>query len=159
MIIRPADKSDSNRILDIYRQGIETRNATFETEVPDWETWDALHHSFCRLVYEENGTVMGWAALSPVSRRLCYRGVAEVSIYIDAARRGRGIGGRLLKTLIAESEKHGIWSLNASIFAENRSTHRLHLRHGFREVGFRERIAQLDGIWRDTLILERRSDI
>jgi phosphinothricin acetyltransferase len=152
------DISDAPAILEIYKMGLETGNATFETEVPDWEHWDLSHHKFCRFVYEENGKVVGWGALAPVSNRRCYKGVAEISIYVDSDNLARGIGGMLLGAVVESSEKNGIWTLYASIFAENVASHKMHLSHGFREVGTRERIAQLDGIWRDTLILERRSE-
>ena len=156
-MIRKMHASDGQRVLQIYGQGLETRNATFETEVPEWKHWDLAHHKFCRFVYEQKGEVMGWGALAPVSSRSCYKGVAEISVYIDTDCLGQGIGGKLMKAVIDESEKSGIWTLHASIFPENVASHKLHLRHGFRELGIRERIARLDGIWRDTLILERRS--
>lgn len=156
-MIRPMDISDAPAVLDIYKKGLETRNATFETEVPDWEKWDLSHHNFCRFVYEENGKVVGWGALAPVSNRNCYKGVAQISIYVDTDTLGRGIGGKLMRAVVESSERNGIWTLYASIFAENAASHKMHLRCGFREMGTRERIAQLDGIWRDTLILERRS--
>jgi phosphinothricin acetyltransferase len=156
-MIRKMHAGDGQRVLQIYRQGLETRNATFETEVPDWKHWDLAHHEFCRFVYAEKGEVLGWGALSALSKRSCYKGVAEISVYIDTGHLGQGIGSKLMKAVIDESEKNGIWTLYASIFPENVASHKLHLRHGFREIGIRERIAQLDGIWRDTLILERRS--
>ena len=156
-MIRPATQNDAARILEIYRLGVETRNATFETVVPAWEEWDSRHHPFCRYVCEEKGRVIGWGAISPVSKRECYRGVAEISIYVDTAHMGKGIGSQLLQKLIDATEKRGIWTLYSSIFPENVATHKLHLRYGFREVGYREKIAQLDGKWRNTLILERRS--
>ena len=156
-MIRPAAQSDAARILEIYRLGVETRNATFETSVPAWEEWDARHHPFCRYVYVDGGRVIGWGAISPVSKRACYRGVAEISIYVDTAHLGKGIGARLMQVLIDETENHGIWTLYSSIFPENEASYKLHLSYGFREVGYRERIAQLDGKWRNTVILERRS--
>ena len=157
-MIRPMDSNDAPAVLEIYKKGLETGNATFETEVPDWEHWDLSHHTFCRVVYEENGKVVGWGALAPVSNRSCYKGVAEISIYVDTDNLGRGIGGKLMEAVVESSEKNGIWTLYASIFPENAASHKMHLRHGFREVGTREKIAQRDGIWRDTLILERRSE-
>ena len=157
-MIRPMASNDAFAVLEIYKKGLETGNATFETEVPDWEHWDLSHHKFCRFVYEENGKVVGWGALAPVSNRRCYKGVAEISIYVDTDNLARGIGGKLLGAVVESSERNGIWTLYASIFAENVASHKMHLSHGFREVGTRERIAQLDGIWRDTLILERRSE-
>lgn len=151
------DIGDAPAVLDIYKKGLETRNATFETVVPDWDHWDSSHHQFCRFVYEKNGKVVGWGALAPVSNRSCYKGVAEISIYVDTDNLGRGVGGKLMEAVVESSERNGIWTLFASIFPENATSHKMHLSHGFREVGTRERIAKLDGIWRNTLILERRS--
>ncbi len=156
-MIREMRHGDADAVLEIYRLGLDTGEASFETEVPAWLVWDRKYHPFCRLVYARDERVLGWAALSPVSARDCYRGVAEVSIYVDTGHRGAGIGNRLMAALIETSEEYGIWTLNSSIFADNRATQRLHLRHGFREVGYRERIAQHHGRWRDTLLLERRS--
>ncbi|MBT6273722.1 MAG: N-acetyltransferase [Chromatiales bacterium] len=158
-MIRPATDSDASRILEIYGQGLETRNATFETEVPEWAVWDAKHHRFCRLIEEVDGAVAGWCAIAPVSARDCYRGVAEVSVYVDTGWLGQGIGGRLLDALVDASEQAGIWTLYSSIFPENEATRRVHVARGFEELGVRRRIAQLDGVWRDTLLLERRSDV
>jgi len=157
-MIRQMMESDSQAVLAIYGFGLETRNATFETEIPPWHEWKARHHPFCRFVFEDDGEVRGWAALAPVSSRPCYAGVAEVSMYIAGHALGRGIASALMKHLIEQSEAEGIWSLYASIFPENIASHRLLLRHGFREIGRRERIAQLDGHWRDTLLFERRSE-
>jgi phosphinothricin acetyltransferase len=156
-MIRNLHHNDAGAVLEIYRQGLDTGEASFETEPPNWPTWDSKYHEFCRLVWEQDGEVTGWAALAPVSARDCYRGVAEISIYIATRCLGRGIGSELMAAIVAESENQGIWSLYSSIFPENQATRRLHLKHGFREVGIRERIAQRDGRWRDTLILERRS--
>ena len=150
--------TDAAAVLDIYAYGLTTRNATFETKVPNWQEWDASHHPFCRFVYEQGGAVVGWVALSPMSRRSCYRGVAEISVYVADGCDGRGIGTSLLERAVEESEQNGIWTLFASVFPENEATIRLHLGQGFREMGIRKRIAQLDGQWRDTLILERRSE-
>lgn len=158
-MIRNMDGSDLQAVLDIYRKGIETGNATFETALPTAEQWNRSHHKFGRLVCIENGAVAGWAALSPVSQRSCYSGVAEISIYVSPDQSGRGIGTQLMAHLIPESEKNGIWTLYSSIFPENKASHRLLLKFGFREVGRRELIAQLDGRWRSTLILERRSKL
>ena len=144
-------------MLDIYQQGLDSGEASFETEAPDWETWQSKYHPFCRLVWEQHTRVQGWAALAPVSVRACYRGVAEVSVYVASRCVGQGIGSKLMAALVEESESNEIWSLYSSIFPENQATLRLHLKHGFREVGFRERIAQQNGRWRNTLILERRS--
>lgn len=149
--------TDSSRVLDIYRMGTETRNATFETSVPSWNIWDSKHLKHSRFVYEENGTVLGWVALSPISTRDVYRGVAEVSIYIDLNYANQGIGSMLMDIAIKSSEENGIWTLQSSVFPENAATLKLHEKFGFRIIGKRERIASLDGIWRDTVLLERRS--
>jgi len=158
-MIRKMDNKDARVILKIYEKGLQTRNATFETDVPSREDWDRSHHEHCRFVYVEHGSVIGWVALSPVSSRSCYSGIAELSIYIDPGHFGKGIGSKLMVHVIPESEKHGIWTIQSSIFPENKATLRLHIKYGFREVGIRERIAKLDGQWRNTLILERRSKI
>ena len=156
-MIRELLDSDGEAVLDIYRRGLDTGEASFETTPPDWPDWQSKYHPFCRFVFERDSTVLGWAALAPVSVRDCYRGVAEVSIYVDTRYIGQGIGSQLMAKLVSASEVAGIWTLYSSIFPENEATRRLHLRHGFREVGIRERIARRDGRWRDTLILERRS--
>lgn len=158
-MIREMKSSDAPAVLDIYAKGLKTRNATFETVVPSWEKWDASHHRFCRLVFVEAETVIGWVALSPVSSRECYAGAAELSIYVDTDHLGKGVGSQLMARVLPESEEHGIWTIHASIFPENTTTLRLHKTFGFREVGIRERIARLDGRWRSTLILERRSKV
>jgi L-amino acid N-acyltransferase YncA len=143
----------------IYLEGIATGHATFETEAPAWERWDAAHMPFARLVALARGEVAGWAALSPVSSRKVYAGVAEVSVYVGAAFRGDGLGRALLEALIRESEANGVWTLQASIFPENEASVALHIACGFRELGRRERVGKLDGRWRDTVLLERRSRI
>jgi L-amino acid N-acyltransferase YncA len=157
--IREARDEDSASILAIYESGIATGNATFETEVPSWTDWDRRHHAHSRFVCEEEGQVVGWVALAPVSSRQAYSGVAEVSIYLAPDARGRGIGTRLMTRAIASSEAHGIWTLYAALLPENEASVRLHEKCGFRRVGTRERIARLDGVWRDTLIMERRSRV
>lgn len=150
--------SDWPAVRAIYLEGIATGNATFEISAPDWPEWDAWHLPHSRLVARQAGKIMGWAALSPVSSRPVYRGVAEVSIYVAERARGGGIGGTLLASLIAESERQGIWTLQAGIFPENIASLELHQRGGFRIVGRRERIGQTaDGTWRDTTLLERRA--
>lgn len=149
--------SDWEQVRAIYLEGIRSGHATFETDAPSWEKWDEGHHQFARLVMREGEAVLGWAALSPVSKRHVYRGVAEVTVYVSETARGQGIGRALLEALIEESEKNGIWTLQASIFPENIASVQLHRRCGFREVGRRERIAMLNGVWRDTLLFERRS--
>lgn len=143
----------------IYLEGIATGHATFETEAPPWETWDQKHLARPRLVFRDGGRVAGWAALSCVSARECYAGVCEVSVYVSGELRGRGIGSKLLGTLVEQSEVTGIWTLQASIFPENEASVQIHLRHGFRIVGRREKIAKQSGVWRDTLLLERRSRV
>ncbi len=144
----------------IYAEGLATGTATFATEPPTWSDWDGGHLPTCRLVAtDETGAVRGWAALSPVSGRCVYAGVGEVSVYVAAQARGQGVGRQLLTALIAESEAHGMWTLQAGIFPENTASVRLHQAHGFRVVGRRERIGQLAGVWRDTLLLERRSAV
>ena len=157
--IRPMTAADAAAVLAIYAEGIATGNATLETAVPTWAAWDAAHHTEPRLVAVEGGQLAGWAALSPVSSRAVYRGVAEVSIYVAAAARGRGVGRALMAALVAASEAAGFWTLQASILAENAASQALHREAGFRVLGRRERIAQRDGAWRDTIILERRSPV
>lgn len=160
MHIEPLRAHDWERVRSIYLEGIATGNATFESDAPDWEAWDAAHRPDCRLVARDDaGTMLGWAALTPVSGRCVYAGVAEVSVYVAAAARGQGVGKALLNALIAESERAGLWTLQAGILRENDASRRLHDACGFRTVGCRERIGQLDGVWRDTLLLERRSPV
>jgi L-amino acid N-acyltransferase YncA len=151
--------SDSQKVLEIYRIGLETRNATFETVVPSWQEWDSKHLRHSRFVSEEDGILTGWAALSPFSAREVYKGVAELSIYVAPVFRGKKNGSALMEKIIASSELNGIWTLVSSVFPENEATLRLHEKFGFRVIGKRERIARLDGIWRDTILLERRSTI
>jgi phosphinothricin acetyltransferase len=157
--IEPMTPANWEEVRAIYQEGIATGQCTFEVEPPPWEQWDAAHHRFARLVARSEGRVVGWAALSPVSRRPCYAGVAEVSVYVAAACRGRGVGRLLLQTAIAESELHGIWTLQGATFPENESSLRLQRACGFREIGRRERIAQMGGGWRDTILTERRSPV
>jgi L-amino acid N-acyltransferase YncA len=158
-------------VREIYREGIATGNATFETEPPEWEKWDNAHRKDCRLValepFDEDAEglltplnkalVLGFAALSPVSTRIVYAGVAEVSVYVTATARERGVGKTLLQALVQESERNGIWTLQAGIFPENVASIALHKSCGFHEVGFRLRIGKLGDAWRDVLLLERRS--
>jgi L-amino acid N-acyltransferase YncA len=156
--VRDLRPEDWPQVAAIYEEGIRTRNATFETAAPSWEAWDAAH-SELRLVAEVDDGVAGWAALSPVSDRCCYRGVADESVYVAAGARGRGLGRALLAALILRSEEAGIWTLQAGIFPENGPSLRLHLGCGFRVVGVREAVGRLDGAWRDVLLLERRSKV
>jgi L-amino acid N-acyltransferase YncA len=148
---------DWEAVRQIFLEGIATRNATFETTAPDWPTWDATHLQLCRQVARAGASVLGWAALSLYSRRAVYAGVAEVSIYIGERWRGQGVGSVLLQSLVAESERQGFWTLQSGILTENTASLQLHLSCGFRIVGRRERIGQMQGVWRDVLLLERRS--
>ena len=150
---------DSSRILEIYQMGLDTRNATFETVVPKWNDWDLNHLKHSRFVYLDGDKILGWIALSPVSTRLVYEGVAEVSIYVDTNFSGKGIGSKLMEKMIESSEENGIWTLYSSIFPENIATLKLHDKFGFKVIGTRERIAMLDGKWRDTILFERRSNV
>jgi phosphinothricin acetyltransferase len=158
LAIRKMLPEDWKAVRAIYAEGIATGQANFETETPAWESWDRSHLPFACLVAETAEVIAGWAALSPVSQRKAYAGVAEVSVYVAAADRGRGIGRALLRELIAASETEGIWTLQAVVFPENAATIALHKGCGFREVGRRERIGKLNGTWRDTILLERRSN-
>ncbi len=155
--IVPMRPGDWPLVREIYAQGIATGDATFETDIPGWEHWDKVHREDCRLVAKKDGRVIGWAALSPVSARRVYAGVAEVSIYVAGDARGRKIGALLLEALIRESEAAGIWTLQAGIFPENTASIALHTRCGFTKIGVRRRIGKLADRWRDVLLLERRS--
>jgi L-amino acid N-acyltransferase YncA len=157
--LRRLEPDDWPAVAEIYWDGMRGGLATFETEVPTWETWDAAHLRDHRLVADLLGEVVGWAALSPASRRRCYLGVVENSVYVARAAQGLGIGRTLLEGLIARAEAAGIWMIQTSIFPENRASLALHERCGFRIVGTRERIAKRDGVWRDTVFLERRSEV
>lgn len=143
----------------IYREGIATGQATFQQEAPEWEAWDTGHLPHSRVVAVKEGVVAGWAALTPVSARPVYRGVAEVSVYIGESFRGMGLGFQLLQELVRQSEQNGIWTLQSSIFPENKASIRVHEKCGFRIMGRRERIGQMNGTWRDTVIMERRSSV
>lgn len=157
LTIAPMTPEDWPAVRAIFAEGIATGHATFETEVPEWAAWDAGHLLSPRLVARSEGSIAGWAALSPVSRRRCYAGVAEVSIYVAGRARGRGVGRALLEALAAAADGAGLWTLQAVMFPENPASVALHRRAGFRLVGRRERIGRLNGAWRDTLLLERRS--
>jgi L-amino acid N-acyltransferase YncA len=143
----------------IYQEGMRGGNATFETEAPEWEAWDRGHLRSCRFIARDGEEIVGWAALSPVSSRCVYEGVAEVSVYVATGHQGKGIGAMLLAALVEESEREGIWTLQAGIFPENGASVAIHERAGFRQIGRRERIGRQNGVWRDTLLLERRSRI
>jgi L-amino acid N-acyltransferase YncA len=157
--IRDLRPGDWPEVARIYAEGIATRNATFETEVPSWDAWDSAHLREHRFVAEANGEVVGWIALAPVSSRCCYAGVAEVSAYVAKNVRGRGLGAVLLERIVESSEQAGIWTLETGVFPENEPSLALLKRFGFREVGIRERIGELDGVWRDVVFLERRSEV
>ena len=144
-------------VKTIYEEGIQTGQATFELSVPEWEIWDEAHLKECRIIAKEDDKVLGWAALSPVSGRCVYAGVAEVSVYISTASRGKGLGKQLLQKLITESEANNLWTLQAGIFPENIASVKIHEDCGFRIIGKRERIGKMSDTWRDTLLLERRS--
>ena len=152
--MQPAHWPDVRRIYDA---GIAGGNATFETSSPEWEAWNAAHLPDCRFVARDDDAVVGWAALSAVSSRCVYGGVAEVSVYVAPEAAGKGVGSLLLARLIEASEARGMWTLQAGIFPENAASLALHVKHGFRIVGRRERLGQLHGRWRDVMLLERRS--
>jgi len=159
-VVEEMRAGDWEAVRAVYLEGIATGDATFEREAPSWESWDASHLKEPRLVARAGERVKGWAALSAVSRRSVYAGVAEVSVYVAAEARGEGVGRALLSALVEASERAGVWTLQAGIFPENAASLRLHLRCGFREVGRRERIGRaFDGRWRDTVLLERRSRV
>jgi len=155
--IRGMTPADWPEVEAIFADGIATGNATFETETPTWDEFDAGRLADHRLVAIEDGRVVGWAALAPTSSRDCYAGVVEHSVYVAAGRRGRGVGRALMEALLDSADRAGLWTIQTSVFPENTATLALHERLGFRHVGRRERIARLDGVWRDTLLLERRS--
>lgn len=156
--IRDLRPDDWPAVRTIYEEGIRGGNATFETETPSWERWDAVHPEL-RLVAERDGSVVGWAALSPASARHCYRGVGDVSVYVAEQARGGGLGRTLLEELVERSEQAGYWTLTAGVFPENEASIRLHNACGFRAVGIRERVGELRGHWRDVVLLERRSTL
>jgi L-amino acid N-acyltransferase YncA len=155
--IQPMQTAQAPQILEIYRHGIESGMATFETEVPEWNVFEKKYLPHSRIIARIHDEIVGWAALSPVSSRECYKGVAEVSVYVHGNHQRQGIGRELLLALIGESEKNGIWSLLSVIHEENRASIHLHEQCGFRFIGYREKIAMLDGIWRTTIMMEKRS--
>ncbi len=163
VLVRPMTAADWPAVERIYAEGIATRNATFAAEPPPWPDFDAGHTADHRFVAELDGEldgeVVGWVACSPVSSRCVYRGVLELSVYVAGSARGRGVGSALLGALVASSEAAGVWTLQTGIFPENIASLALHRRHGFREVGRRERLGEMDGVWRDVLLLERRSSL
>ncbi len=157
IFLRPMTAADWPEAAEIYREGLETGNATFQNSVPNWEEWDAAHLKTGRIVAEMGGAVAGWAALTPVSGRCVYEGVAEVSVYVGQKFRGAKIGSQLLEKLVLQSEADGLWTLQAGVFPENLASLKIHETAGFRQVGFREKIGKMGGVWRDTVLLERRS--
>ncbi|HWT74139.1 MAG TPA: GNAT family N-acetyltransferase [Mobilitalea sp.] len=160
LLIRPMQETDWDAVASIYKEGIDTQIATFQTEVPSYEAWDKAHMKDCRLVAEEKGEVIGWTALTPVSSRCVYAGVAEVSVYIKADNRGKQVGEKLLLDLIQASEQQGLWMLQSGIIEINKASIALHTKAGFRIVGFRERIAKdVNGVWQNTVLMERRSSV
>ncbi|MEX0721967.1 MAG: N-acetyltransferase family protein [Balneolaceae bacterium] len=156
---RPLKARDWEAVSKIYRQGIETGIATFEQAVPDWKGWNKSHMKSCRLIAEVDNEIAGWGALTAVSSRCVYAGVAEVSVYVSKDHRGQKIGSKLLEQLIQASEKEGIWTLEAGIIPENKSSIKIHEVLGFRKIGYREKIGRLNGKWQDTVLYERRSKI
>lgn len=150
---------DWTRVAEIYKEGIETGNATFQQTIPAWDDWNNGHVNKCRIVAEVDNELAGWVALSAVSGRCVYAGVAEVSVYVGNKFRGQKIGSKLLEKLISESESNGFWTLQAGIFTENAASITVHKNAGFREVGYREKIGKMNNIWRNTVLLERRSSI
>jgi L-amino acid N-acyltransferase YncA len=155
--IRELRKEDWPAVREIYEQGIAGRNATFETKAPDWDAWSHSQLDDHRLVAVEQGRVVGWIVVHPVSPRPCYAGVVEHSVYVADDAQGKGVGQALLERLIADTEQAGIWTIQTGIFPENEASLALHLKCGFRVVGTQERLGQLDGVWRDVVVLERRS--
>lgn len=159
MIVIEISEENFPEVARIYGEGLATGTATFETTIPSWEKWDSGHLSFGRILVVEENQYLGWAALSPVSSRCVYGGVAEVSIYVSESARGKGVGEFLLRNLIEISEANNIWTLQSGIFRDNVASHKLHMKCGFREIGYKERVGQLKGIWKDNVLLERRSKI
>ena len=156
MFVRPLHPDDYPAVAAVFAEGIATGQATFETQVPSWETWDAAHLPDHRFVAELDGDVVGWVAVVPYSRRDVYRGVGEESVYVAERARGRGVGRSLLEAVIESARDGGLWTLQAGVFPDNTASLELHRRLGFREVGVRERIGRLDGVWRDVVLLELR---
>lgn len=157
ILIRPMEANDWKFVARIYTEGIATGFATFETTTPTYEAWNNAHMKSCRLVAVSKNQILGWAALSPVSSRCVYGGVGEVSVYVGKDTRGKGVGVQLMEALIDQSEKEGLWTLQSGIFPENTGSIKLHERMGFRYIGKRERVGQLQGVWKDNLLFERRS--
>jgi len=160
MTLRNMVPEDWKQVAKIYEEGMATGLATFETQVPSYEAWDGAHIKTCRIIAEENELILGWAALSPVSSRCVYGGVAEVSVYISQNFRGKGLGQALMQKLIEESEDQGYWTLQSGVFPENKASIKLHEKVGFRFLGKRERVGKThEGVWKDNLLFERRSSV
>lgn len=158
--IRQMRPEDGAKVLEIFKEGMDGGNATFDKEVPAWEVWDMKFHKVCRWILEDDTeNVVGWAALQPISNRDCFKGVAELSIYLANSVQGKGLGQMLLRKLILDSEENGFWTLQSGIFPENEASIFVHQKLGFRIVGKREKIAEMNGVWRDIVLLERRSEI
>ncbi len=157
-MIRAMEENDWARVAEIYRQGMESGKSTFNTECPDFEEWDKGHIRTCRFVYEEDGNVVGWVAISPTSSRCVYKGCVEMSVYVDQNYRGHGVGTALVKELIKRSEQEGYWSIYSAIISINKASIGLHKKCGFREIGYRERIAKdRFGVWQNTTLMEYRA--
>ncbi len=159
LTVRPMTAADAEAVLDIYAAGIAEGIATFDTDAPSWERFDASRLPAHRLVAERHGRVLGWVAVSRVSARPAYAGVVEHSVYVHPGARGRGVGSALLQALIASTEAAGIWTIQSGIFTDNAASLALHAKHGFRVVGTRERPGRLHGVWRDVIAIERRSTV
>lgn len=157
ILIREMTENDGRAVLEIYRLGVQSGQATFETSVPAWNEWDKKYLEHSRFIAVTNNRIAGWVALSPVSAREVYKGVAEVSIYVDPAFHGKGVGSALMAKVIESSETNGIWTLFSVVFPDNIATMKLHKKFGYRIIGTREKIARHNGTWRDTVLLERRS--
>ncbi len=157
--IRPFVKSDFPSVKDIYQQGIDSGEATFQEQAKDYDVWNESLLPSCRLVAESNRQIIGWAALSSTSNRCVYSGIAEVSVYVSSNSQGLGVGNSLLEALIKASEEEGIWTLQAGIFPENKASIHIHSKNGFKVLGIREKLGQMNGIWRDIVFMERRSKV
>lgn len=157
--IKEMKSSNWDQISQIYKEGIDTNNATFETTIPSWSSWISNHIPGCNIIASKGEEILGWASLSPTSGRKVYSGVVEVSVYVSEKHHGKGIGKALLKKLIELSENKGIWTLQAGIFPENEISINLHKKCGFKSVGIREKIGKMNGVWRDVVLMERRSKL
>ena len=157
MFIREFEQIDYPEVKKIYQQGIDTGNATFQDSAKTWSEWDNSMLASCRIVATNNEQILGWAALSPISNRQVYSGVAEVSVYVADQSQGKGVGQKLLSHLITESENNNIWMLQAGIFPENIGSIQLHKKNGFRKLGIRDKLGKMNGVWRDVALMERRS--